>query len=79
MKTIYKNANGGKFDIVTEDGRITYVGKVAEDGIDNYRKVTETAYAGGTIVGILVMQRDYDLCKKWALELADICDMIGVE
>lgn len=43
METIYKNANGGKFDIVTEDGRITFVGKVAENGIDLHG---DTVYPG---------------------------------
>lgn len=43
MKTIYKNANGGTCDIVVEDGRIVYLGKVDEDGIDLHG---DTVYAG---------------------------------
>ncbi len=43
MKTIYKNANGGTLDIVVEDGRIAFLGKVDEDGVDLHG---DTVYAG---------------------------------
>ena len=43
MKMIYKNANGGTCDIVVEDGRIVYLGKVDEDGIDLHG---DTVYPG---------------------------------
>lgn len=40
MTTVYKNANGGAFDIVVENGRIAHLGTVAENGIDLHgRKV----------------------------------------
>ena len=34
MKTVFKNANHGTFDIVTEDGKIVEVGKTDQTGID---------------------------------------------
>ena len=34
MTTVYKNANGGAFDIVVENGRIVHVGKTDANGID---------------------------------------------
>jgi len=34
VKTVYKHANGGAFDIVVENGRIAHIGKVDESGID---------------------------------------------
>lgn len=43
MKIIYKNLNNGTLDIVTEDGKITYLGKTPEDGIDLNGK---NVYAG---------------------------------
>jgi len=34
MRRVYKNANGGEFDFITENGKFVFVGKTDEDGID---------------------------------------------
>jgi len=45
---------------------------------ENYLKVLIACYQGGTIVGPLIAQYEYDLQMEWALELVYICQMFCI-
>ena len=46
---------------------------------DNYLKVMQSYYQAGTIVVMIMADYTYDMQMNWALELAGICDTLGID